>query len=86
MNMPAPGELDKVATEQLAIAIMKVIRSHYLRRPLTRLTIFEVLNALAVAVAATLIESNPSKTRDWFEASVDVNLADFARDKARGRI
>jgi hypothetical protein len=83
MNIPTPGELDKIAIDQLAIAIMKTVRAHYLRRPAARLTTYEVLNALAIAVAAALAEIDPRQTRDWFESRIDSNLADLAKHKHR---
>jgi len=79
MSAPRIGDLDKTVVEQLTIALLKDIRSHYLRRPASRDRVYEVLKALAIATAATLHECVPGVTRDWFDAALDDKLSDLAR-------
>jgi hypothetical protein len=80
MNFPARSSIDRNASARLAVSILKLIRSHYFRRPLTPATTYEVLDALALTVASVLSKDNPREIRDWFEALVDANLAQIAHD------
>jgi hypothetical protein len=49
-----PAPLDLAAVDALAGELMQVVRAHYLRRPMDRQTVFEVLNGLACATGFVL--------------------------------
>jgi hypothetical protein len=69
MNTSRPSTLDCAPIEALAVEFLKSIKAHYLRRPTSRDSVFEVLNALAAA-AAEVIDGTEGEGREFFDKAL----------------
>jgi hypothetical protein len=70
--------LDADAVEQLALELMKSVRDHYLRRPTSRATAQEVLNATAFVVATIFAAARECGdefgAREFFDLALEQQL------------
>ena len=71
--------LDEAAVKRLSVVIMKAIRSHYLQRPTSTQTVFEVLNALALSAAMVCAgaQDDAEIAVGWLQNSIRANLDDL---------
>jgi len=76
----AAQSLDADAVEQLTGELMERVRDHYHRRPISRATAQEVLNANAIVVATVFAAAracgDEDGAREFFELALDQQLAD----------
>lgn len=76
----AARSLDVAAVEQLTRELMTCVRDHYHRRPTSRATAREVLNAAAVVVAvifaAARVAGGEDDAREFFELALEQQLTD----------
>jgi hypothetical protein len=74
----APASLDAAAVERLTIALLKDVKSHYARRPTSRATAQEVLNAAAIVVATIIAAArecdDEDGAREFFELALEQQL------------
>ena len=78
MEAKAARSLDVDAVEQLTTELWAAIKAHYLRRPTSRATGQEVLNALAIA-ASTIIGAardcgDEEGAREFFDLALENQL------------
>lgn len=70
--------LDAGAVEQLTTALLKCVRDHYMRRPISRATAQEVLNATAIVVATVFTAArecgDEDGAREFFELALEQQL------------
>lgn len=76
--------LDRTAVEQLAADFLRAVGQHYRRRPSTRATAQEALNAMA-SVTAVLIYGarevgDEDGAREFFHLALEQQLAEFRED------
>jgi hypothetical protein len=72
--------LDRERCETIADAAMIAIRQNYLRGPSHPDRVFEALNGLAFALAATLAKIDQPDLRQWFIDAVDSAVEEFKAD------
>jgi hypothetical protein len=76
--MSDPRPLEQAPVEQLARELLVSVREHYLRRPTSRATAQEALNALAVATAVVFAAArecgDEEGAREFFNLAVDNQL------------
>lgn len=68
--------LDQDPVEALAAALLACIKAHYLRRPRSRNSALEVLNALAYATATVIAgaQSYEQVARNFFNEALEQNI------------
>lgn len=78
MTPKAATSLDQAAVEQLTLELLKSVKGHYLRRPMSRDTAKEVLNAAAVVVATVFTAAREAggedEAREFFELAVEQQM------------
>jgi hypothetical protein len=69
--------VDREATEGLAIEIFKAVNEHFRSRPQSRLTTYEIVNALAAVLAAVAAGTGDDQheTLAWFELALRQEMA-----------
>jgi len=71
--------LDRVAVEVLTVGLCTAIKNHYDRRPPTRETALEALNAIAIAVAMIIGGARDAGDEDlarhFLENAIDMQLS-----------
>lgn len=78
MTAKAAATLDMAAVEQLTMELLQSVKGHYLRRPMSRDTAKEVLNAAAVVVAtvftAARVAGGEDEAREFFDFAVEQQM------------
>lgn len=76
----AAQPLDHDAVQQLTLELMTCVRQHYLRRPVSRSTAQEVLNAAAIMVSLIIAAArecgDEAGARGFFELALEQQLAE----------
>lgn len=72
------GQLERAAVEQLSHELAEVVVAHYKRRPMSRATAQEVLNAAAAIVAFVIAAArecgDEDGAREFFELALEQQL------------
>jgi hypothetical protein len=80
--------LDHDAVRQLALELMQCVRAHYHRRPVSRSTAQEVLNAAAIVVSLVLGAArtcgDEAGAREFFELALEEQLEDGSLPETLG--
>jgi hypothetical protein len=80
MTAKAAVALDAAAVEQLTLELLAVVKGHYLRRPMSRDTAKEVLNAAAIVVAtvftAARVGGGEDEAREFFDLAVEQQMGE----------
>lgn len=79
----AAVDVDADKVNRLAEAFAGIVRQHYLDNPLSRDSVFEVLNALAGLAAIVIAGTAPAETesRAFFTAALDSQIV---TDRVKG--
>jgi hypothetical protein len=76
--------LDRPAVERLATDLLAQVRDHYRRRPTSRETVFEILNALAIATGIALEGSGGDEiAHDFFLRALDQQMKGYSKNEDR---
>lgn len=75
-----PRPLDVEAVTQLSKEMLAIVREHYRRRPVSRATAQQILNASAVVVAMIITAARAAGdehgAREFFDIALEQQLAD----------
>lgn len=69
--------VDRVVVEQVTIQFMHIIRTHLRKGEPDRRKVFELLNALAITVAAVINDNDGAQ--EWFNGALEEQIDEFLK-------